>query len=309
MSACVGAAKKFALADVPTNRAVIRMGLQLKEEKALQGVTDNKQQSNYPIKEMAKELVMLVEAQWQKANAKFVPPVTISKKQMEDKILVLWNKVLGLAQGRGKTAENYKIQESLDQLFDIVKCKHTIILCREPFSCCSDAKCKLGAHISKDCKCPKDQKVPILDLEWLRSQRDKKEEKGGMQMSAADHVDTKKQNKALDNKAAKEEADRRRKRKLEVEELELEELTREYYDEMEVDDYEEEEVENEFQLPAPSLTKEEKAEAKLVVSQLLQQRLEDKRPGSAQLVKRFLEMYRVHRNYMAVPAAAAASMR
>ena len=65
----------------------------------------------------------------------------------------------------------------------------------------------------------------------------------------------------------------------------------------------------EFQPPAASLTKEEKAEAKSVVNQLLQLRLEDKRPDTAQLVKRYLDMYRVPRNYMAVPAAAAASLR
>ena len=305
MSVCVGAAKKFASAYVPTNRAVIQMGLQLKQEKALEGVTD----AWYPIKEMAKDLVILIEAQWHKANCKFVPPLTISKRRMEDKILVLWNKVLGLAQGRGKASEKNKIEKSLDQLFDIVQCKHTIILCQEPLSFCSDAKCKLGAHLSKDCKCPKDQKVPVLDLQWLRSQRDKQEEMGGMQMSATDYVDTKKQNQAIENKAAREEAGRKKKRKLEVEDLELEDQIRAYEDEMEVeDDIEEGEV-KEFQPPAASLTKEEKAEAKSVVNQLLQLRLEDKRPDTAQLVKRYLDMYRVPRNYMAVPAAAAASLR
>ena len=47
MSVCVGAAIFFASAYVPTNRAVIQMGLQLKQEKALEGVTD----AWYPIKE------------------------------------------------------------------------------------------------------------------------------------------------------------------------------------------------------------------------------------------------------------------
>ena len=284
MSLCVGAAKKFASAYVPTNQAVIQTGLQLKQEKALEGVTD----AWYPIKEMAKDLVILIEAQWHKANSKFVQPVTISKRRMEDKILVLWNKVLGLAQGRGKAAEKNNIEKSLNQLFDIVQCKHTIILCQKPFSCCSNVKCKLGSHLSKDCKCPKDQKVPVLDLEWLRSQRDKQEEMGGMQMSATDYVETKKQNKAIENKTAIEEAGRKRKRKLEVDECELEEQIRAYEDKMEVEDDNEEGDVKEFQPPAPSLTKEEKAEAKSVVSQLLQLRLEDKRPGTAQLVKRYV---------------------
>ena len=188
MSLCVSAAKKFASAYVPTNQAVIQTGLQLTQEKALEGVTD----AWYPIKEMAKDLVILIKAQWHKANSKFVQPVTISKRRMEDKILVLWNEVVGLAQGQGKAAEKNKIEKSLDQLFDIFQCKHTIILCQEPFSCCSNVKCKLGAHLSKDCKCPKDQKVTVLDLEWLRSQRDKQEEIGGMQMSATGYVETKK---------------------------------------------------------------------------------------------------------------------
>ena len=119
----------------------------------------------------------------------------------------------------------------------------------------------------------------------------------------------KKQNKAIENKTAIEEAGRKRKRKLEVDECELEEQIRAYEDKMEDEDDNEEGDVREFQPPAPSLTKEEKAEAKSVVSQLLQLRLEDKRPGTAQLVKRYLDMYRVPRNYMAVPAAAAASLR
>ena len=92
--------------------------------------------------------------------------------------------------------------------------------------------------------------------------------------------------RAIENKTAIEEAGREKKRKLEVEECELEEQIKAYEDEMEVEDDDEEGEVKEFQPPAPSLTKEEKSEAKSVISQLLQLRLEDKRPGTAQLLKR-----------------------
>ena len=42
----------------------------------------------------------------------------------------------------------------------------------------------------------------MLDLLWLRSQREKCGEKGGMVMSSCDHKETKKQVKATQNKAA-----------------------------------------------------------------------------------------------------------
>ena len=55
------------------------------------------------------------------------------------------------------------------------------------------------------CECApatKEWKVPVLDLLWLHSHREKCGEKGGMVMSSCDHKETKKQVKAAQNKAA-----------------------------------------------------------------------------------------------------------
>ena len=54
----------------------------------------------------------------------------------------------------------------------------------------------------------------MLDLLWLRSQREKCGEKGGMQMSSCDHKETKKQVKAAQKKAALALAEEKRDRKL-----------------------------------------------------------------------------------------------
>ena len=175
MSAFVGAGKEFSLADVPTNRAVIRRGILLKE----QNIQDGIDARHYPAYAIARDLAPILESQWLKANAKFVYPVILSRQRIEEKILALWKKVYDVALGRGKAADRAKVEEGLDKLMDIVYCKCTIIMCQEPRSICpKPTKCKLKAHAL--CSCAKEWKVPVLDLLWLRSQREKLGEKAGM---------------------------------------------------------------------------------------------------------------------------------
>ena len=298
MSTYVGVGKDFSMADVPTNRAVIQRGLLLKEEKEAEGLYAK----NYPVKAMSRELAPLVEAQWLKANAKFVHPVTNGRRRLEERIEGLWNRVLAVAQGRGKAVERASVLENLDRLFDIVHCSHAIFLCLEPGSDCTDMKrgCEIGAHIK--CSCPKDQKVPVLDLQWLRSQRDKRGEKGGMQMSLVDQVETKKQRRTEENKAMVAEASAKRSKKIEEERVELEE--RAFQEEMELT-FEEVSLGTEEVFQPACLTKKETIEVKEIVDQLLEAKLGDQ----AQLVTRYLETHRIQRNYMPVPTTAAESLR
>ena len=57
----IGPGKEFALAAVPTNRAVIQKGLLLREDKLAKEGIDAK---NYSVKEIYSDLAPLVEAQW-----------------------------------------------------------------------------------------------------------------------------------------------------------------------------------------------------------------------------------------------------
>lgn len=59
--------------------------------------------------------------------------------------------------------------------------------------------CKTGAHIV--CGCKRETKVPIIELTWLRHQRDKTGEKSNMGMSTSDKVEEKKMEKKEQGRA------------------------------------------------------------------------------------------------------------
>ena len=79
-------------------RSVIRRGLLLKEQKAVEGVDTR----NYPNKELARDLAPLIVAQWQKANVKFDHPVIVTLRQVTSKVEAIWGKGVGGFQRQGK---------------------------------------------------------------------------------------------------------------------------------------------------------------------------------------------------------------
>ena len=167
LSDFAGTGKEFLPGDVPTNRVIIQRMLLLREEKNAQGVD----MRNYTSKEMARDMVALVVAQWRKANLSFAPPIIIGENALAMKIEALWKRCNNTAMGRGKAAERKQVEEILDKLFDIVKCNHHIFTCQEEGSGCPTSlpQCSKRVHIT--CTCPKEMKVPVEELEWLRSQR------------------------------------------------------------------------------------------------------------------------------------------
>ena len=101
----------------------------------------------------------------------------VTRKKIVDKVESVWSKVLLVAEGKGKANKREKVEFSLDQLLDIVFCTHPIWLCAEARSGCADpSQCRVRAHSL--CSCSRLQKVPVIELEWLRSQRGKVGEKG-----------------------------------------------------------------------------------------------------------------------------------
>ena len=308
LSGFVGAGKEFSLADVPTVRSVIRRGLLLKEQKAAEGVDTR----NYPNKELARDLAPLIVAQWQKANVKFDHPVIVTLRQVTSKVEAIWGKVWEVSRGKGKKKDKDKVAAMLDRLLDIVHCQCAILLCCEPNSgCANPSLCKVKAHTM--CSCSRAEKVPVLELEWLRSQREKIGEKGGMQMASADHPFSKHLLKTEENKRRKDEAKKKREAKVQCHEEELlerqeEELLQKQEEEGEDIEMEENILpsDSEIFLP-PTLTKEQKKEAAGLVSRLLEEKL-----GSVKehLVTRYLEEGRsTRRNLMPVLNTAAESMR
>jgi len=259
----VGPGKEFNPSEVPTLRAVMQKGIQIKES-MLEGTA----KTEVHVKEIVPELVSLIEAQWQKANPKFCPPVTIKQDSIEKKLSKLWKRVNEVAQNRVKKAEKEKVLDLLDKLFDITVCHCTIKLCGDPGSKCKDMKeCKLAAH-NPDCTCPRDCKVPAMELRWLAGQRAKRGEKSDMMMSSVDKKETAKQQKAAKRKADEHEAEIKRiKKKEDEEERLLEHLTEEYDYMVELDEAEER-GEPEFHPPWPGW-KSRKDEARCLVDRYI----------------------------------------
>ena len=68
--------------------------------------------------------------QWQKSNPRFTEPIIVTERWLS-KIKDKWNDLVKVANNRvGVSAREEKMSE-LDKLFDIVKCKHKITLCKE----------------------------------------------------------------------------------------------------------------------------------------------------------------------------------
>ena len=295
----VGPGKEFMPSEVPTLRACIQRGILIKERQLLE---DSKAKTEIHVGETCKELAPLVLSQWQRSNPKFYPPVVIKGDSLVKRLERLWKRANEVARGRAKKAEQEEVAELLDQVLDITKCPHKIFLCHEVESGCKGVKeCKVQAHIT--CDCPLASKVPQMELRWLAAQRAKKGEKSEMMMSTCDKVETKRQQKAAQRKADEEGAKLRKEQKEEEREamlLELQEASN-----LEELDVESEEENIEVYKPSAATQKEEKEEVKMLVEELLRQRLGEQ----ANLVVRYLGWPGPKRNTMPILHTARASLR
>ena len=71
--------------EFPTVRTALRHGLYLQEMALLQ---EDRDRRNYPVPIMVKEIAAETVAVWQRANAKFTPPVIFAKTLIERKLQV-----------------------------------------------------------------------------------------------------------------------------------------------------------------------------------------------------------------------------
>ena len=275
--------------------------------KELAVIEEEKDKFNEKIRDMARQLVPLIQAQWYKSNAKFGPPVTITEINMVRTVERFWRRVDDVARGRANKKEREKVEGLLDRVFDITVCPHTILLCSDVGSDCPDPEnCEVGAHIK--CDCPRENKIPTLDLQWLALQRAKRGEKSALMMAGNDKVETKRQNKAAKRKAELEEAEKKRKKKIEEEKERLQ------ADQSEVeaflaesDDWDalNNNKECEEYVPPPSVVKEQEEETRMLVKNVLEESLGE----HAWLVVRYLGWPGPKRNTMPVLHTAKASLR
>ena len=175
--------------------------------------------ASYTLAEQLDDMTEAVENQWKRANNDFQPPVVITSYSLRVKLSEAWEMATQIAQGRMPKAIKLKnFEAKLDKLLDLSKCKCEIKTCQDfgcPETCKKCAPCgKCGscqkcaqcveclqdAHIS--CNCPRESKLPVLDLAFLRAQREKVGEKGSMMI--VDIVDMKEQGRKEKMLARKE---------------------------------------------------------------------------------------------------------
>ena len=181
MSNLIGCSREMLPSELPTLRDVLRHGLLLREQ-------SNNDKRNYPSSTLAKDLYEKVLEKWQRANSSFESPVVNSKVTIVKRIEENWEKARNISLGRGKLAVKESFVGKLDKLFDILNCKCDILDC-------SDAGC-LGicpkkVHIK--CNCPREQKIPVGELEYIKGQRLKEGSIGSHQIGQPDYPENTRQ--------------------------------------------------------------------------------------------------------------------
>ena len=172
LSLLIGTGKELLVSELPTVRDILRFGLLLREQ-------NSKDRRNYTDKELISDIIPHLLHQWTTANALFKPPVIIHCRTIELKLKGLWERAVQVSLGKGNLAKKNAFLHSLDTLFDILSCKCSMVLCSKTDCSPSDRR-KNHSHI--DCCCPREKKIPVLELDFIRSQRTKAEGQGSMQM-------------------------------------------------------------------------------------------------------------------------------
>ena len=87
-------------------------------------------------------------------------------KSIRKKIERDWKRLVEAANNRGKGIKLDNIISKLDLMYDILYCECDILSCEQKG--CS-AECEKVVHM--DCNCPKEKKIPQIELLFLRDQR------------------------------------------------------------------------------------------------------------------------------------------
>ena len=142
---------------------------------------------------------MEVVKQWKKANSDFSSPVIFTDKSIDRKIKKSYSHVQDICRKRltiKKEIDN--IMKSMSRLFDITTCKCAILYCIES-NCLG---CEKKVHIN--CKCEKSTRIPLLELEFIHSQRNKEGEKAQVVIGSRDSKEVKRKRKAIDRSSKRE---------------------------------------------------------------------------------------------------------
>ena len=224
VSACpladyLGPGKELLGTELPTLRSALQHALYLQDQKMR---LEEIHKKNYPVSQLMKDVSSDVITTYQRANNQFQPPVIINQRSLERKLSNFWELSKRAAHKKLYGEKKDKLEEKLDSLLDIINCKCVIMLCAEA-GCCPP--CSRQAHI--DCSCPKQAKIPVIELSFVLAQRTKKGEKGKIMIAGADYVEDAKQTAKRARNIIENHRISEKKRKKEDDDIELEERTQE----------------------------------------------------------------------------------
>ena len=199
MSEYLGKGKEMLMTELPTLRDCLRYGIFLKE-------TDPAfSKKNTPTSVLVKAIMMEVKARWNRASSKFQPPITVQDKGVQEKLAVLWDKAQKIScKNITSQKEISRFEEQLDKLVDLIKCKCPIYDCNDQAVLCKGCHCQEPnctgcpknapdlppCHIV--CTCPAKQKIPVLELPFIRAQRAKVGTKSVAMIVSIDEKESKK---------------------------------------------------------------------------------------------------------------------
>ena len=208
----LGPSAKLLTANLPTLQDILKQ-CQLLRERSVSS------RNVYNVSDMASDVLPLILNVWNRANAKLVQcPIRLSDDVLKEKIKRKWTTLTNIA---GKNAKVPKRERAvfladLDKLFNILVCGCSFTSCDE--AKCSDENCP-DVHIN--CSCPRESRIPKLELAYLKDQREKVGRKGRQQIGTKDQKETAAQAKALkrkqeDARRADERESKQRKNELEL---------------------------------------------------------------------------------------------
>ena len=104
-------------------------------------------------------------SQWEKSNCKFVHPVIIQEFSIKVKF---WETAFKISLRNVKKSIKDRLTPKLGELIDILSCKCEMMFCSW-YGC--NHYCKKEVHVK--CMRVRENKIPVLELSFIKLQRDK----------------------------------------------------------------------------------------------------------------------------------------
>ena len=183
----IGPSKPMTETELPTLRDVLAAGILQKESCSNVSQVDMLQ--------FTRTLTKQILAVYHKANSQFKPGlILITEKSIVNKVERKWTEVISLVNRKVKSTVKKKevFMKNMDKLFNIFYCKCEIITCFQR-GCKED--CLLKLHII--CDCPRDHKIPLLEIPFVKDQREKIG-RGKLEMGGIDFEETERLQRQID---------------------------------------------------------------------------------------------------------------